>query len=61
MIKIRIEGKEDEINKYINYLRQDENLEVNSVSEIKPAKGMSIYKLCFVEIETNNIKLKENN
>lgn len=52
MIKIRLEGKEKEINKYIENMKNDEKIEVYNISKlIHKSNEISLYWRCFLEIE----------
>ena len=50
MLKLRIEGKESEINRFIENIHCDESVEVNSISDLYPNRK-SIYSRCYLEIE----------
>ena len=50
MLKLRIEGKEPEINRFIENIHCNESLEVNSISDFYPNRK-SIYSRCYLEIE----------
>ena len=50
MLKLRIEGKETDIQKYLEYIHADEGIEVNSISALYPNRK-SVYSRCYLEIE----------
>jgi len=55
MLKIRIEGKEREIDKYIEIIRKSDDYAVNSISRMyRNNATMSIYSRCYIEIEFND-------
>ena len=56
MLKIRIEGKKEEIYKYLDLIQKDEHLEICDISNCYPNHGVSKYNRCFVELE-----MKEGN
>lgn len=51
MIKIRVEGKKEEIYKYLDLIQQDSNITVCDISNCYHNHGVSLYDRCFVEIE----------
>lgn len=52
MLKIRVEGKENEINEFISLVKNSDDYTVNSISRIyKNNTTMSIYSRCYIEIE----------
>jgi len=59
MLKLRIEGKKEEIYKYLDLIQKDEQVVVCDISNCFPNHGVSIYDRCFVEIEIKNTE--ENN
>ena len=59
MIKIRVEGKREDIYKYLDLLQQDSNITVCDISNCYPNHGVSLYDRCFVEIEINNPQEKK--
>ena len=59
MLKIRIEGKEEDIMAYLNDLHCDEDIEVCSISGLYPNRN-SIYSRCYLEIELNGKEKGEN-
>ncbi|MBR0419294.1 MAG: hypothetical protein IJI66_09000 [Erysipelotrichaceae bacterium] len=50
MLKLRIEGKESEISRFIENIHCNESVEVNSISDLYPNRK-SIYSRCYLEIE----------
>ena len=57
MLKIRVEGKENEINDFISLIRNSDDFTVNSISRIyKNNSTMSIYSRCYIEIEFDEDK-----
>ena len=54
MIKLRIEGKKEDIYKYLDVLQKDERITVCDISNCYPNHGVSVYDRCFVEIEIND-------
>ena len=54
MIKIRVEGKKEEIYEYLDLIQQDSNITVCDISNCYPNHGVSLYYRCFVEIEIND-------
>ena len=52
IIKLKVESDRDNIRDFTDMLRNDENIQVNSISDIKHNKNMiSIYDVCYVELE----------
>ena len=52
MLKIRIEGKENEIYRFVDLIRENQDYEVNSISRLyRNNAEISIYSRCYVEIE----------
>lgn len=52
MVKLRIEGKDEEIYRFIDLIRKNEEYEVNSISRLyRNNAEISIYSRCYVEIE----------
>ena len=52
MLKIRIEGKESEIYRFVDLIRENQEYEVNSISRLyRNNAEISIYSRCYVEIE----------
>ena len=57
MLKIRVEGKENEINEFVGLVRKSEDFTVNSISRIyKNNTTMNIYRRCYIEIEFDENK-----
>ena len=52
MIKLRVEGKDNDIREYVSHIRNDENIEINSVSDLYPNRK-NVYSRCYLEIEFN--------
>ncbi len=50
MIKLRVEGKDNDIREYVSHIRNDENIEINSVSDLYPNRK-NVYSRCYLEIE----------
>lgn len=50
MLKLRIEGKEKEINRFVEIIRCNESVEIDSISGLYPNRN-SIYSRCYLEIE----------
>ncbi len=50
MLKLRIEGKEMDIGRFIENIHCNESIEVNSISDLYPNRK-SIYSRCYLEIE----------
>lgn len=57
MIKLRVEGKDNDIRDYVSHIRNDENIEVNSVSDLYPNRK-NVYSRCYLEIEFDFKKLE---
>ena len=52
MIKIRLEGKEQEINAYIENIKNDDKIEVYNISKLThKSNEISLYWRCFLEVE----------
>ncbi len=60
MLKIRLEGKEEEINRYISIIKGNyDEYEVCCISRIiRNTTSMSIYSRCYIEIEFNDQEKK---
>ncbi len=55
MLKLRIEGKNTDIQEYLKYIHADEVFEVNSISSLYPNRN-SVYFRCYLEIELKDQK-----
>lgn len=55
MIKIRIEGKREEIYKYLDFLQQDSRITICDISNCYRNHGVSLYDRCYVEFEINKV------
>ncbi|MBR2533345.1 MAG: hypothetical protein IKE50_01005 [Erysipelotrichaceae bacterium] len=53
MLKLRIEGKETDIQKYLEYIQVDKGIEVNSISALYPNRK-NVYSRCYLEIKLTN-------
>lgn len=53
MLKLRIEGRESEISRFIENIHCNESVEINSISDFYPNRK-SIYSRCYLEIEFIN-------
>ena len=52
MLKIRLEGKEKEIYRFINVLKESNKYEICNISRlIRNTTSLSIYSRCYIEIE----------
>lgn len=51
MLKIRLHGKENEINKFRKIMNENENITILSESEMYKDRGKSIYKRQHLDIE----------
>ena len=56
MLKIRIEGKKEEINEYLKIIQQDDKFTICNISDCYRNRGISIYERCYVEIEINDLE-----
>ncbi len=52
MLKLRVEGKEDDIRLFLDDIHCNENIEVNSISDLYPNRK-NVYSRCYLEIEFN--------
>lgn len=59
MIKIRVEGKREDIYKYLDLLQKDSQLTVYDISNCYRNHGVSLYDRCFVEFELNKSQLNQ--
>lgn len=58
MLKIRIEGEKEDIYKYVDYLRNDKNINILNISNCFANHGISVYSRCFVEIQEPNVQIR---
>ncbi len=50
MLKLRVEGKENDIRRYLEIIHTDEMIEINSISDLYPNRK-NVYSRCYLEIE----------
>ncbi len=50
MIKLRVEGKEKDIERFLLDIHCNENVEINSISDLYPNRK-NVYSRCYLEIE----------
>ena len=55
MLKIRVEGKEKDIQLFLNSIHRNDSVEVNSISDLYPNRK-NVYSRCYLEIEFNDLK-----
>ena len=51
MIKLRLHGLENEINDYLNKIKEDENIKILSESDIYADRGKSEYKRLYLDVQ----------
>lgn len=61
MLKLRIEGEKEDIYKYVDYLRNDKNINIYNVSNCFANHGISVYSRVFVEIQEPNVQVPTEN
>lgn len=55
MLKLRVEGKEKDIEMFLNDIRHNESIEVDSISDLYPNRK-NVYSRCYLEIELKERK-----
>lgn len=55
MLKLRLHGTTDELQRYLSVLRNDPKIEILSESNLYSDRGKSAYKRCYLDIEMNEI------
>ena len=50
MLKLRVEGKDNDIRDYVSHIKEDASIEINSVSDLYPNRK-NVYSRCYLEIE----------
>ncbi len=60
MLKLRVEGKEDDIRLFLEHIHCDESVEINSISDLYPNRK-NVYSRCYLEIELIAKKDGEDN
>ena len=50
MLKIRVEGKEKDIQLFLDDIHCNESVEINSISDLYPNRK-NVYSRCYLEIE----------
>ena len=55
MIKLRVEGKEQDIQRFLKDIHCNDNIEVYSISDLYPNRK-NVYSRCYLEIELKDRK-----
>lgn len=55
MLKLRVEGKEKDIQMFLNDIHCNDCIEINSISNLYPNRK-NVYSRCYLEIEFNDQK-----
>ena len=50
MLKLRVEGNENDIRRYLEIIHSDESIEINSISDLYPNRK-NVYSRYYLEIE----------
>ena len=53
MIKIRIEGIKEEIEKFIETMQHDDKYTIFNISNLYPNYGRSLYYRCYLDVAVN--------